>query len=238
VRELSAGDARFRADLGDADPAVSAALAGYADGRCGEREVLTALAAARLLVPVVAVAAADAGPGEAAHGEKDSEMAVPAIIGRDGRAALPAFTSLESLRCWRPSARPVPVPAASVWESAVEQSQAVIVDIAGPVPVAIEGSRLQALAEGQPPPFLHEDPDVRAAVAAAAASQPPGFLVRLVPPPADADLLLELAPADPAVGVPAGLADALAADIGARLADRIRRGITVRVQPAGAGRGD
>jgi hypothetical protein len=243
VRELSAGDPRFRADQGDADPAVSDALAGYAEGRLDEREVLTALAAVRLLVPVIAVRSADtdagaAAAGDAAAGEKGSEMRVPAIIGRDGRAAMPAFTSLASLQRWQPSARPVPAPAVGVFQSAVELSQAVIVDIAGPVPVAIEGSRLDALASGQPPPFLHEDPDVRTAVAAAAASQPAGVRVRLGPPPADADLLLELAPADPAAAVPAGLADALAADIGARLAGRIRRGIAVSVQRAGSARGD
>jgi SseB protein N-terminal domain len=278
VRELSAGDPRFRDDRGGADPAVLAALAGYADGTRSEREVLTALAAARLLVPVVAVAAGDpgtgdpgtgdpgtgdpgtgdpgtgdpgagsglaagpgeAGPGEAARAEKDSEMAVPTIIGRDGRAAMPAFTSLRALQRWQPSARPVPVPAASVWESAVAQSQAVIVDIAGPVPLAIEGFRLHRLASGQAAPFLHEDPDVHAAVAAVAAGQPPGIRLRLGPPPADADLLLELAPADPAARrpVPVGLADAIAADIAASLGSRIRRGIAVRVQPPDPGSGD
>jgi hypothetical protein len=255
VKELSAGDPRFRDDRGGADPAVTDALAGFADGICGEREVLTALAGARLLVPVVAVVPGPreaesartgragtgpgaTGPGEPAAGEKDSEMAVPTIIGRDGRAALPAFTSIETLQRWRPAARPVPVPAASVWESAVEQAQAVIVDIAGPVPFAIEGSRLHALASSHEPPFLHEDPDVHAAVAAAAASQPPGVRIRLGRPAADADLLLELAAADPAGTVPPGLADSLAADIAARLGGRIRRGIAVRVQGARPVRGD
>jgi SseB protein N-terminal domain len=239
VRELSAGDPRFRADQGDADPAVSGTLAGYAEGRSGEREVLSALAGTRLLVPVVAVGSPGGPSADATSaGEKASEVGVPAIIGRDGRPAVPAFTSLEALRRWQPSARPVPLPAASVFQSAVELSQAVIVDIAGPVPIAIEGSRLHALASGQPPPFLHEDPDVHAAVAAAAASQPPGVRIRLGPPPADADLLLELTPADPAAAVPAGLAEALAADIGTRLADRVRRGIAVSVQRAGAARGD
>ncbi len=248
MRELSAGDPRFRDDRGGADPAVLAVLAGYADGTCSEREVLTALTATRLLVPVVAVAADDLGTGdpgeavraEAAREEKDSEMAVPTIIGRDGRAAMPAFTSLEALQRWQLSARPVPVPAASVWESAVAQSQAVIIDIAGPVPVAIEGFRLHRLASGQAAPFLHEDPDVHAAVAAAAAGQPPGIRLRLGPPPADADLLLELAPADPATRrpVPVGLADAIAADIAASLGSRIRRGIAVRVRPPDPGSGD
>ena len=39
-----------------------------------------------------------------------------------------------------------------------------MVDIAGPVPLIVEGARLAALAAASPPP-AHEDPDVRAAVA-------------------------------------------------------------------------
>jgi hypothetical protein len=244
VTELAGGDSRFASDRGAADPAVTAALAAFAAGQCGEHEALTVLAATRLLVPVVAVLAGEAASGPAPAGpaagqaEKDSEMAIPAIVGRDGRQALPAFTGIETMQRWRPAARPVPVPAASVWQSAVDQAQAVVIDIAGPVPLVIEGSRLLALASGAPVPQLQEDPDVRAAVAAAAASQLAGILVRLGPPPANADLTLELAPADPDAfePVPAGLAEAIAGDVAARLGSRARRGIAVRVRPPAAGR--
>src|ERR1700685_1012052 len=124
-------------------------------------------------------------------------MPIPAIVGRDGRQALPAFTGLEAMQRWQPAARPVPVPALSVWQSAVDQGQAVVIDIAGPATLVIEGARLRALAGRVPVPRLHEDPDVRAAVAAAAAAQLAGIRVRLGPPPDDdADLTLELAPAD------------------------------------------
>jgi hypothetical protein len=165
-------------------------------------------------------------------------MAIPAIVGRDGRQALPAFTGIETMRRWRPAARPVAVPAASVWQSAVDQAQAVVIDIAGPVPLVIEGSRLLALASSAPVPRLHEDPDVRAAVAAAAAGQRAGIRVRLGPPPANADLTLELAPADPDASepVPAAVAEAIAGDVAARLGSRARRGIAVRVRPPAAGR--
>ena len=44
-------------DTGDADPAVTAVLAAYAAGAAAEHAVLTAVAASRLLVPVVAVLA-------------------------------------------------------------------------------------------------------------------------------------------------------------------------------------
>jgi hypothetical protein len=263
VTELAGGDPRFASDRGAADPAVTAALAAFAAGECGEHEVLTVLAAARLLVPVVAVLAgqspsgpapaapAQAGPAQAGpapsapaqtgpaagQAEKDSEMAIPAIVGRDGRHAMPAFTGLETMQRWRPAARPVPVPAGSVWQSAVDQGQAVVLDIAGPVPLVIEGSRLIAMASSAPVPRLHEDPEVRAAVAAAAAGQLAGVRVRLGPPPANADLTLELVPADPhsPEPVPAGVAEAIASDVATRLGSRARRGIAVRMRPPAAG---
>ena len=48
-------------DTGGADPAVTAALAAYAAGAATEHAVLTAVAASRLLVPVVAVLAEASG---------------------------------------------------------------------------------------------------------------------------------------------------------------------------------
>jgi SseB protein N-terminal domain len=245
VVQLAGGDERYRDDRGGADPAVTAALAAYAGGSGSENAALTALAAARLLVPVVAVPAAeltDADSGRAGHepragqqlaAEKLSEMAVPLIVGRDGRRALPAFTCLAALGRWQLEARPVPVPASGVWQSAAQDGTAVIVDIAGPVPLAVDGARLAALAQGLPVPALHEDPDVWQAVAAAAADLAPGIRVKLGPPDDGLDLTLELAkPAGYAGPVPTGLARQIADAATERLAGRIRRGIAL-VLPTG-----
>ena len=100
------------------------------------------------------------------------ELAFPTLIGRDGRPALLAFTSLAALMSWRPAARPVPTPAEQVWGTAVADSSAVVIDVAGPVPIAVDGARLAALAAGAPPPDPHNDPDLQADVAAALASLP------------------------------------------------------------------
>jgi hypothetical protein len=256
--ELTAGDERFRNDHGDADQAVAAALAAYASGTGTEHAALTALADARLLVPVVAVLAGDlaegAGPdapgreraGRAARGgrvpgpmagfdgEKPTEMAMPAIVGRDGRPALPAFTSLDALRRWQSDARPLPVPASGVWQSAVQESCAVIIDIAGPVPLAVEGARLSALADGARVPGLHEDPDVWQLVAAAAAEIAPGIRVRLSPPLPATDMTLELAPPEGAAGqVPEDVAVRIADAVTTRLAGRAPAGIAVLRRPGG-----
>ena len=171
---LNPGGQQFRHDHGDADQQVTAALAAYQAGRGSEQAALTALAAARLLVPVVAVLADDpAGRGNGpAEGDKNSEMVLPTLIGNDGRPAVLAFTSVEALARWRRNARPVPAEAARVWGAAVTSGCAVVIDVAGPVPLAVEGARLAALAAGQPVPPAHEDPDVRAEVEAAVAAEP------------------------------------------------------------------
>lgn len=250
VPDLAGGDPRLRADDGAADPTVTAALAAFAAGTGSEHAVLTALAAARLLVAVMAVRAdeladseadrsPDAGrlPASGGQGEKATQMATATILGRDGSPALPAFTSLEAMSRWRRDARPVPVPATGVWQSAVDESQAVVIDIAGPVPLTVRGARLLALASGAPVPRLHEDPDVQAVVAAVAASQPAGIRIRLGPPDGAADFTLEFSPAEPTTGMPiaTSIATAIAAEVAARLPGRLSKGIAVLLRaPAGA----
>ncbi|MCW2892437.1 MAG: hypothetical protein JWO75_1926 [Actinomycetia bacterium] len=201
-------------DTGGADPAVAATLAAYAAGTATEHAALTAVAASRLLVPVVAVLAEANADGT----EKETEMALPTLIGNDGRKAVIAFTGADTVRRWRADARPVPVPASRLWPAvAAEQADAVVIDVAGPVPLVVEGARLRALASGAPPPLPHEDPDIRAQVAAVTDD------FTLEPGGRDAELTITLKTADLAA------ARAAAEAIAARLAPRLRRGIAIRV---------
>jgi hypothetical protein len=224
-RYISPGGRQFRGDRGAADPAVAAALAAYQEGRGSEQSALAALSAARLLVPVVAVLAEGAGP-PGADGAKDSEMVLPTLIGSDGRPALLAFTCTEALALWREDARPVPAESWRVWRAAVADGCAVVIDVAGPVPLAVEGARLAALAAGRPVPPPHEDPDIRAAVAEALAGEPGIAGFTLAPGRQGAggdatDLAVTLRAAAgerPAVSRAAN-------GIAARLAGRLRRGI-------------
>jgi hypothetical protein len=224
---LNPGGQQFRDDHGAADPHVAAALAAYRAAEGSEQAALTALAAARLLVPVVAVLA----DGSAAEGDKNSEMVLPTLIGQDGRPAVLAFTSLDALARWRQNARPVPAEAGRVWRAAVAARCAVVIDVAGPVPLAVEGARLEALAAGQPVPPAHEDPDVRAEVEAAVAAEPAIAGFSLAPGRGAAgteatDLAVRLAVSGddwpPAVRRAVGR-------IGARLAGRLRRGVEFSV---------
>jgi hypothetical protein len=227
---LNPGGQQFRGDRGGADPRVTSALAAYQAGQGSEQAALGALAAARLLVPVIAVL----GDGSSTdtegdtQGDKDSEMVLPTLIGRDGRPAVLAFTGLDALARWRPDARPVPAEADRVWRAAVADGCAVVIDVAGPVPLAVEGARLAALAAGQAVPPPHEDPDVRAEVQAAVAAEPAIAGFSLAPGhrgAADLAITLHLSPRKDADRGPA--VNRAAAGIATRLGARLRCGIEV-----------
>ena len=201
------------ADTGEADPVVVRALDAYARGTGSEHDALTAVAASRLLVPVVALLAEAAEDGA----EKETDMALPTLIGNDGRKAIIAFTGTPSLKLWRDDARPVPVSAGLLWQAAAEEeAAAVVIDVAGPVPFVVEGARLAALAAGEQPPPPHLDPDIRAEVAAVTSD------FTLGPGERGTDLLVTLHTADIAAARQAG------EEIAMRLAGRLRRGIGIR----------
>ena len=224
VLGISGSDPSFLADDGSAQPAVTAALHAFAAGRDSEQAALTALAGSRLLVPVVAVRADQI---ELA-GKKSSEMALPKLIGLDGRAAIPAFTSVDSMRKWQRDARPVPAHAQQVWQAAAAESCAVIIDVAGPVPLPVEGARLAALARGEEAPDLCADADVRAVVADVVTEQAAvaGFELRSGGTEQDLVIALTLTEQDEGQDV-AGLAAGIGNAIMARLGARLRRGIAI-----------
>lgn len=237
VRGISGGEPSFRADDGSADPAVSGALEAYAAGQGSEHAALAALAISRLLVPVVAHAQAADGE-DAAAGDKHSEMALPTLIGMDGRRAIPAFTCVAAMQRWRRDARPVPAAAQQVWQAATEDSCAVVIDVGGPVPLAVEGARLVALARGEEAPELWADPDVRDAVAGALSDELDVAEFGLHPggdEDSDAgeggageDMVIELhlAPGQASADV-SGLAARVAAAVADRLGGRLRRGVAI-----------
>ncbi|WP_433240236.1 SseB family protein [Streptosporangium sp. CA-135522] len=134
-------------DDGSADASVASALAAFSAGTADAGAVITALGGARLLVPVVALLTESEVGTHGLRQEKESEMALPKLVGKDGREAVLAFTGAESLRLWRPDARPIQATTLQVCQAAVhEDAAAVVVDVAGPVPFVIEGGVLRAFA--------------------------------------------------------------------------------------------
>jgi hypothetical protein len=135
----------YSADTGAAEPAVTAALAAYEAGTGDPGDVVAALSTGRLLVPIVAVLD-EAGESGGIRTDTASHMATVTTTGRDGRRGLLAFTCLDSMRRWNPTARPVPVPTRLAAAAALaDGADAVVVDLAGPVVFAIEARDLRTL---------------------------------------------------------------------------------------------
>ncbi|CAG7573448.1 type III secretion system (T3SS) SseB-like protein [Barrientosiimonas humi] len=187
----------FDGDSGETDPRLLAAL------RSGdEQAAMRAIAAARLLVPIVAA------PGEG--DDTGTDMAAVTLRAPDGQQALPVFTGVAALAAWDAAARPTPVTAARAAQAAVsERCDVMVVDVADEHPFVLRPSMVWALAQDRPwlPAYTdpvvqqavslaaRDDDDVRAAVCESGDDLEPGLLriVLSVPPGRSAEQLQQLA---------------------------------------------
>ncbi|WP_093930029.1 SseB family protein [Streptomyces sp. ok210] len=225
-------DSGYSDDDGTADPALTAALAAWAEDRTAIGPVLEALGGARLLVPVVAVLGEVEEDETGLRREKTSDMAVPTLQAGD-RRALPAFTSTASLALWDPQARPVAVPVHQALQAAAhEKADTVVLDLAGPVAFELTGSALLALAEGRTSADPLDDPAVTSAVREAVAAEPAVIRAHLVPGRAGGTLALVLAPDAAPADAARRVAESLAADEVLRA--RLVRGLDLALLPADA----
>lgn len=143
-------DPGFAGDDGTVAPEVAAAMSAYAGDPDGlHHHTVAVLQESRLLVPVVAVLGEVEYDEQGLAHDKTSDMATVLMRGKDGRLALLAFTGDEPLRRWNPEARPVPVSARQAAQAALQdEAAALLVDVAGPALLVIEGEDLRSLAEG------------------------------------------------------------------------------------------
>ncbi|MBO1754482.1 SseB family protein [Allobranchiibius sp. CTAmp26] len=160
-RELPATG--FERDTGEADSALVAAM--DADGTT----FMTALAAARLLVPIVATADDVEDTEDGLTVEKSTQMAVVTLTAPDGERALPVFSSIQALNAWNPDARPRPVPSAQAAQAAVaEGCDVLVLDLGSERLRIVRSSMLWALATQRAWLPAYADPFVREAIARAA----------------------------------------------------------------------
>ena len=238
-------DPGFAGDDGSPEPRLAAALAAWSETPCEatETDLLALLADARLLVPIIAVLGeTEIGP-DGRKGEKTSDMAVATLRLPDGRHGLPAFTSLDTLRRWRPDARPAPVPACkavdAAWHSGAET---LLIDVSGPVFYELSGAALRAVAERRPHLPPARDPEIADALRALLAHHPVVRRAHLLPAAdedTDARLVVVPAASETDDQLPAAahqLAEAvrdLAADLAADPLLRVRldRGLDLAVVP-------
>lgn len=135
-------------DLGEVPADVSAALTAYAAEPTRHGQVVEALADARLILPIVSVPA-DAAAAQGLSEDHCAELAAVLLQRPDGRRGLLAFTGVDALARWDPSARPMPVPTREAARAARhEGADAIVVDVAGPNRFVIDGPDLVGLAAG------------------------------------------------------------------------------------------
>lgn len=160
---------RFAHDDGGCDPALAAALA-VADPVGRQAAVVGALARARVLVPVVTAAQ---------KGDDAASTAVVTVAGPDGRAVLPVFSGVATLRRWDAAARPVPVegPRAAL-AAAVEADGQLVLDPGGPVTVLLGRPATSAVAEGRGWVPAVDDAEVQAELTAVLRAVPGVVAVR------------------------------------------------------------
>ncbi len=163
----------FADDTGEAAPGLLEALRAVqaAPTPDAEAEAVRAVAAARWLVPVVAVAT-EVTESAGVTSDTRSDMATVTLTAPDGSRALPMFSSLASLAEWDPAARPVAVTAAAAAQAAVgEGCDVLVLDVASADAVVLRSSMLWALAQQREWLPSHLDAHVATAVARAVSGE-------------------------------------------------------------------
>lgn len=186
-------------DDGSADACLVEAVLRFRARELGMPEVVAALGPARLLVPLVT----DRGEeGIGAHGQvvdKSQELALVTVAGPDGRAVLPVFSSVDTMRAWNPVARPIPVAAPrAALAAAAEELGAIVLDPGSPTEFALRRTAFEALAKGATFIPCFADERVLDAFLGATASEPAVRAVQLAPGDPEArlsgpELLVQLA---------------------------------------------
>ncbi|MFS0885486.1 SseB family protein [Aeromicrobium sp. 179-A 4D2 NHS] len=130
----SLAEPAFPDDDGRIDPTLDLA---------DEATMLATIGTARVFVPVVAVLGARATDGS----DKNSDMAAVLMTGADGRTALLAFSSLETMSRWNPTSRPVPVYGRDAARAALaDGASALLLDLGQPTFQVVETEDLEHVA--------------------------------------------------------------------------------------------
>ncbi len=167
-------------DDGSAPERLIEAIRRFHSNELAETDVLTAVRGARLLIPLVAQLGA--GGIDEGGGEKSQELSIVTVAAPDGRAILPAFTSVDAMSAWNPAARPVPATAERVaLAAASEGTDLVVLDATSDTEFVIRRPALWALAQSRPwvPSYL--DTEVLAAFMDAAEPEASVIAVQLAP---------------------------------------------------------
>lgn len=144
-------------DDGSADPALLAALTRFRAGEGSQAEVVDAFRSARVLVPLIAEKGEEGVAPSGLTVDKTQELSIVTVAAPDGRSVQPVFTSVETMKQWDATARPIPVEAVRVALAASsEQTDLIVLDPAAETEFVIRRPAVWAIAQAQTwePSFL------------------------------------------------------------------------------------
>jgi hypothetical protein len=161
------------ADDGSAPESVIEAIRRLRAGELGIQQVVAALHPERLLVPLLAVAG-DHGTGPYGQTvDKTQELSIVTVAAPDGRAVLPAFTSVAAMQSWDAVARPIPIQASRIaLAAASEGTPLIVVDPGSDTQTVVRAPAFRALATGEGWTPAFEDAEVADAFGASVADEP------------------------------------------------------------------
>lgn len=207
----------FAADDGSAPPHVLDALLQFRAGEVGERAVVDALRDSRLLIPLVTELGDGGLNDEGRFVDKSQELAVVTVQGPDGRTVQPAFTSVEAMKQWDATARPIPLDAVRVALGAAQEgTDVVVIDPTAPTEFAIRRPALWAIARQVDWEPCYLDLEVLDAFMAGAEAEASVVSVQLAPGDTEARL------AGPELVVQLDLVDGLDAEELTALVQRVQ----------------
>lgn len=152
------------ADDGSADPALLAALMRFRAGTGNQVEVVDALRSARVLIPLIAEKGEEGLAPSGLRVDKTQELSIVTVAAPDGRRVQPVFSSVDKMRRWDATARPIPVEAVRVALSASsEDTDLIVIDPTSETEFVVRRPAVWAIAQGIPwEPSFHSPEVVRA----------------------------------------------------------------------------
>ncbi|WP_439594089.1 SseB family protein [Microbacterium sp.] len=148
-------------DDGSADTALFAALTAFRTGEGDQIAVVDAYRAARLLIPLVAEKG-DHGVG--AHGldvDKTQELSIVTVAAPDGRRVLPVFTSVDAMKRWDATARPVPADGVrTALAAADDDTDLIVIDPGSDTEFVLRRPAVWAIAQTRAWEPSHSSPEV------------------------------------------------------------------------------
>lgn len=137
------------------------------------REIVAALAGARLYAPIVPMAVDQEVGENGLMVDNSSEMAMVRLQAEDGRECTPGFSSIPPLTAWHPDARPVPIESERLVLGAIEaDSQLVVLDPGAETSFLLRRPAMFAFVQGRPWTPAWADAEVGQALVAIAEQFP------------------------------------------------------------------